>query len=105
MVIIASTTPTNEASQVNHSSQQRQSRSLANMAIEAAFHRSILISIISSCFSLELQEGMQTRIGLGSGGKSFRNKAGGSERHMDRRQKRAYTVRVCPVRRRPLLFG
>jgi len=63
-----SLTPTNEASQVNHSSYQRGMQVSSLLALlptfaiipkgrKIAFHRSDLISIINcSCLSLELQE-------------------------------------------------
>jgi hypothetical protein len=81
-----SLSPTNEASQVNHSSYQRE-QCKSRLAIacrhcpfpkreKIAFHRSDLISIINSCLSLELQERIQCngrqRLGRNY---QFRNKA------------------------------
>ena len=116
-----SLTPTNEASQVNHSSYQRDNASLVSQLLadiarfqkkkkKITFHRSDLISIINSCLSLELQEKIQCngrqRLGRNY---QFRNKAAqcsgrerarkGASEHMDRTAStRAYERHPCAAR-------
>jgi hypothetical protein len=100
-MVIESTTPTNEASQVNHSSKQRQSRLLADIAIEEVFHRSNFISI-NACFRLSSRRS-ESRSRLGR--KIIQEQSGRERASNTGTGAGARGERTRPVRISSLLFG
>jgi hypothetical protein len=101
-MVIESTTPTDEASQVNHSSKQRQSRLLADIAIEEVFHRSNFISI-NACFRLSsCRSESRSRLG-----RKIIQEQSGRERASEQHRDRSISTRrrTRPVHISSLLFG
>jgi hypothetical protein len=107
-MVIASTTPTNEASQVNHNSKQRQSRLLADMVIEPlkeSFTAQISFQF-NACFRVSSCRKELRCLGTRLGRKIIQEQSGrerASEQHRDR--SRSTRKRTRPVHRSLLLFG